>query len=178
PNFAASLGNLSIRLAEVGRRAEALTTTEQAVEVYRRLAADNPDAHEPHLAACLSDLGILLGEVGRQTEALTTTEQAVEIRRRLAADNPDAHEPHLAASVERFAMLLVKEGDFSGALRATGEAVEIYRSHVATVHSLLPKLHGVLDLQAMLLQALGHQREAEEIRGWLTKNPLPPDSHK
>ncbi|MFJ9689947.1 tetratricopeptide repeat protein, partial [Streptomyces bacillaris] len=93
PGLAASLSNLGTFLSEVGRRAEALKATEQAVEIYRRLAADNPAAHEPGLAASLSNLGGFLSGVGRRAEALKATEQAVEIRRRLAADNPAAHEP-------------------------------------------------------------------------------------
>ncbi|MFJ8570400.1 hypothetical protein, partial [Streptomyces sp. NPDC093514] len=38
------MSNLGAFLSEVGRRAEALTVTERAVAVYRRLAADNPAA--------------------------------------------------------------------------------------------------------------------------------------
>jgi hypothetical protein len=50
PDLAGSLNNLSVRLAEAGRRAEGLETIEEAVTVRRRLAAANAAAYEPDLA--------------------------------------------------------------------------------------------------------------------------------
>jgi tetratricopeptide (TPR) repeat protein len=45
-------------LSELGRRAEALEATQEAVDLYRRLAAQqNPDAFLPYLAASLHNLG-------------------------------------------------------------------------------------------------------------------------
>ena len=38
PDLAMSLNNLSIRLADLGRREEALSAIEESVEVYRELA--------------------------------------------------------------------------------------------------------------------------------------------
>ncbi|MFJ4013871.1 tetratricopeptide repeat protein, partial [Streptomyces sp. NPDC090026] len=73
PDLAMSLSNLGIRLSEVGRRSEALTPEQQAVEIRRRLAAGNPAAYEPDLARSLSNLGKRLSEVGRWDEALTAT---------------------------------------------------------------------------------------------------------
>ncbi len=46
-----ALNNLGIRLSNLGRREQALQATEEAVELYRRLAAANPAAFEPDLAA-------------------------------------------------------------------------------------------------------------------------------
>ncbi|MFE7595591.1 tetratricopeptide repeat protein [Streptomyces sp. NPDC057494] len=60
------------------------------MEIYLRLAADNPAAYEPDLAASLGNLGKFLTEVERWGEALTATQEAVEIYRRLAADHPAA----------------------------------------------------------------------------------------
>ncbi|MEZ5382633.1 MAG: tetratricopeptide repeat protein [Microthrixaceae bacterium] len=37
-----SLNNLGNRLSELGRRTEALEPTQEAVTLYRELAADNP----------------------------------------------------------------------------------------------------------------------------------------
>ena len=42
PGLAKTLGNLGLRLGAVGRRTEALEPTEEAVEIYRRLAKQNP----------------------------------------------------------------------------------------------------------------------------------------
>ncbi|RSN29795.1 hypothetical protein DMH12_38765, partial [Streptomyces sp. WAC 04229] len=82
-----------------GRRSEALTAAEEAAEIRRRLAQDNPATYEPNLADSLSNLGIRLAETGRRSEALTAAEEAAEIRRRLAQDNPATYEPNLADSL-------------------------------------------------------------------------------
>ncbi|MFJ7272000.1 tetratricopeptide repeat protein, partial [Streptomyces sp. NPDC099050] len=127
PDLATSLSNLGVRLADVGRRAEALTAAEQAVEVYRRLAAGNSGAHEPDLAASLSNLGVRLAVAGRHAEALTAAEQAVEIRRRLAAGNSAAYEPDLAASLSNLGVRLAVAGRRAEALTAAEQALEVYR---------------------------------------------------
>jgi tetratricopeptide (TPR) repeat protein len=85
--------NLGVRLSDLDRREEALTATEEAVTVYRRLASGNPTAFEPDLARSLNNLGANLSDLGRREEALTATEEAVTIRRRLAAGNRPPSNP-------------------------------------------------------------------------------------
>ncbi|MGW4898382.1 tetratricopeptide repeat protein [Kitasatospora sp. NPDC004240] len=133
PDLAASLTNLGNYLSEVGRRAEALTVAEEAVEIYRRLAdpvTGNPAAHEPNLAASLTNLSTCLSQVGRRAEALTVAEEAVEIYRRLAdpvTGNPAAHEPNLATSLINLGTYLSAVGRRAEALAAVTQAVEIRR---------------------------------------------------
>ncbi|MFD0109731.1 tetratricopeptide repeat protein [Streptomyces sp. NPDC127164] len=177
PKLAAVLSNLGVDLSAAGRREEALTTAEEAVKIRRRLASDNPAAFEPNLAAALTNLGKHLSAAGRHEEALTTAEEAVKIRRRLAADNPAAFEPNLADSLSVLALTLMAGGELLTALRATREAEELYRRHLGMLPSVFPRLHGVLGSQVQLLDGLGHQQEAEQVRRWLEGNPLPPDSH-
>jgi Tetratricopeptide repeat len=50
PDLAGSLNNLSVRLADAGRRDEALAAIEEAVAVRRRLAGANAAAYEPGVA--------------------------------------------------------------------------------------------------------------------------------
>ncbi|MGV9976165.1 tetratricopeptide repeat protein, partial [Micromonospora wenchangensis] len=88
-----SLNNLGNRLSELGRREQALTHTEEATDIYRRLADTNPDTYLPNLAMSLNNLGILLSELGRREQALTHTEEATDIYRRLADTNPDTYLP-------------------------------------------------------------------------------------
>ena len=45
-----SLNNLSNRLADLGRREEALAAIQEAAGIYRELAAARPDAFRPDLA--------------------------------------------------------------------------------------------------------------------------------
>ena len=50
PDLAGSLNNLGIRFSELGRPADALPVTEEAVTIRRDLAAANPDRYRPGLA--------------------------------------------------------------------------------------------------------------------------------
>ena len=54
--LAGSLNNLSVRLADLGRREEALAAIEEAAAIYRELAAARPDAFRPDLARSLNNL--------------------------------------------------------------------------------------------------------------------------
>lgn len=90
PYLARTLFDLGEQLAELGRHGEALTATEQAVEIFRRLAASHPDEYETSLATALSNLGTRLAELQRQGEVLDIAIRAVGVRRRLAVDNPTA----------------------------------------------------------------------------------------
>ncbi|MFC4516376.1 tetratricopeptide repeat protein [Streptomyces ehimensis] len=110
PDLATSLSILGGYLSDVGRWDEALTATEEAVEIRRRLVEDNPTAHEADLALSLSNLGGYLPAVGRWSEALTATEEAVEIYRRLVAAVPTRFFSPLCDVLSLQANLLVDLG--------------------------------------------------------------------
>ncbi|MEU9412876.1 hypothetical protein AB0E08_45255 [Streptomyces sp. NPDC048281] len=69
------------------------------------------------------------------------------------------------------AVLLESRADLSGALRATGEAVELYRGH-ADMSAVFPRRRSALSRQAQLLDGLGRESEAAQVRRWLDGNPL------
>jgi hypothetical protein len=77
----------------LGRRDEALSAAEEAVQVWRQLAATNPAAFGPGLSRSLLNLGNQLSEMGRREEALAATAEAVQVWRQLAAANPAAFRP-------------------------------------------------------------------------------------
>ncbi|MGW0801219.1 tetratricopeptide repeat protein, partial [Streptomyces sp. NPDC002692] len=166
PDLATSLSNLGIRLSEAGRRGEALTAAEEAVEIYYRLAAGNPAAYEPDLARSLSNLGVDLSQAGRRGEALTATEEAVEIRRRLAAGNPAAYEPDLATSLSNLGVQLSEAGRRGEALTAAEEAVEIRRRLAADNPAAYePDLATSLSVLTMILAAEGELPRALRATG-------------
>jgi hypothetical protein len=70
-----SLNNLARRLSGLGRREEALAAADEAVRLYRALAAARPDAFTPDLARSLSVLGDVLEALDRIPEALPTTKK-------------------------------------------------------------------------------------------------------
>ena len=120
---ASSLNNLSGRLSDLGRREDALAAIEEAVEIYRRLAAQRPDAFAPNLASSLNNLSGCLSDLGRREDALAAIEEAVDIRRRLAAQHPDAFAPNLASSLNNLSGCLSDLGRREDALAAIEEAV-------------------------------------------------------
>ena len=76
--LAGSLNNLSVRLADLGRREDALAAIEEAAGIYRELAAARPDAFRPDLAMSLNNLSVRLADLGRREEALAAIEEAAE----------------------------------------------------------------------------------------------------
>ena len=59
-----SLNNLAVRLADLGRREDALAAIEEAVTIRRQLAAARPDAFRPDLATSLNNLSLRLADAG------------------------------------------------------------------------------------------------------------------
>ncbi|MDP9998297.1 hypothetical protein [Pseudarthrobacter sulfonivorans] len=129
-DIAFALNILGVRLGEVGgRSAEALSTSQQSVTIYRRLAAENPPLHEPALALALNNLSVRFSEIGgRSAEGRRTSEEAIAIFRRLAAENPAQHEPAFARALRTLAFYLRDvAGRSTEALTISEESVTIYR---------------------------------------------------
>ena len=126
-DLAGSLGNLAIRLGELDRRQDALAASQEAVTIYRELAAARPDAFRHHLAMSLTNLSLWLGSLGRRQDALAAIEEAVTIYRELAAARPDAFRPGLANSLQVLADRLGDLGRGEAALAAIEEAITIRR---------------------------------------------------
>ena len=111
----------------VGRGREALAAGEEAVILYRALAADNP-AHQGNLALVLDNLGILLDQVRRHEEALAARAESVGIYRELASENPEIYEERYRRTLSA----LRREYDQRG------------MQHEAVVHDLVRQRHFVI----------------------------------
>ena len=61
--------SLGVMFSELGRPADALPATQEAVTIRRELAAANPDRYRPDLAGSLSNLGVRFSELGRPADA-------------------------------------------------------------------------------------------------------------
>ena len=130
-SLAASLNNLANRLTDLGRREPALEAAQEAVDLYRRLAAARPDVFMPDLAMSLNNLANMLSDLGRREAALEAAQEAVELYRQLAAARPDVFIPDLAMSLNNLASLLSDLGRREPALEAAQEAVGLYRQRAA-----------------------------------------------
>ncbi|MDT7594940.1 MAG: hypothetical protein QOJ06_486, partial [Pseudonocardiales bacterium] len=154
--LAMALNNQSVVLSNLGRRHDAVAASTQAVEVYRRLAATNPTAFEPHLARALTNLGADLSDLGRLQNALTATTEAVDIHRRPAAAHPAAFEPDLARGLWVFARVRAAgQVELPQALTAGQESVALFEGLVRQRPRIFTgDLHGARATVAEVLDSL------------------------
>jgi tetratricopeptide (TPR) repeat protein len=83
----------------VGDRPEARRAYQQAQDIYKRLAAEQPRAYEPDLAKTLNNLGAVLSDLRELAEARRAFQQAQDLYARLAAEQPQAHAAELARAL-------------------------------------------------------------------------------
>jgi tetratricopeptide (TPR) repeat protein len=160
-HLAACIRTLSLRLFAVGRREEALAASQEAVELYRRLAQTRPDAFLPDLASSVGSLGPHFSALGRREEALAASQEAVELYRRLAQARPDAFLPDLGMSLSNLGNCFSALGRREEALGASQEAVELYRCLAQPrPDAFLPDLGMSLNNLGHRFSALGRQEEA------------------
>jgi tetratricopeptide (TPR) repeat protein len=69
------------------------------VEIYSKLAAEQPEYFEPELAGSLNNQGILYAKTGDPEKALVATEMAVNIKEQLASVDPEKYVPSLVKSL-------------------------------------------------------------------------------
>ena len=79
PDLAVSLTNLGVRLSELGRPADALPVTEEAVAIRRELAAASPDRYRPNFAAVLDNLAEALMALDRTAAANAARDEAAKL---------------------------------------------------------------------------------------------------
>ncbi len=153
----------SIAHAKIGQREEALEAAREAVEIYRELARQRPDAFRPDLAMSLNNVANRLSDLGLREEALEAAREAVEIRRELARQRPDIFRPDLAMSLSNMAIQLGDLGQREEALKAAREAVEIRRKLAQQRPDVFsPDLAFSLNNVAIRLSDLGQREEALE----------------
>jgi tetratricopeptide (TPR) repeat protein len=95
-----SLNSLGVRQSELGQREAAVASTDEAVDVYRKLATARPDAFLPDLATSLTNLGQRQSELGQHDAALASTQEALDALWPHFVALPAAHE-HLAKEILR-----------------------------------------------------------------------------
>lgn len=121
------LNSLGARDWQAGRRAEAVSRTEQAVTIRRELSEVDPDRHLASLALSLSNLGHQLADLGRTSAAISAIEEASLIYRAVAVVSPTRHLPSLAATLTRLGHLYERDGRHEEAQQASDEAALLQR---------------------------------------------------
>ena len=122
----------------------------EALEIYRRLAKQQPQVYEPYLTTTLNNLGVVLSDLRRFEEAEKAFREALGIRRRLAEQKPQVYEPDLARTLNNLGVVLSYLRRFEEAEGAYREAQKIYQRH------------DVPDQRAMLLSNLGRLQMEKE----------------
>ncbi len=121
------LTSLGAREWQAGRRAEAVSRTQQAVASRRELAGADPDRHLSSLAHSLGNLGHQLAGLGRVTEAISAIEEAALIYRAVAVVSPSRYLPSLAAALARLGSCYARAGRHQQAREASDEAALLRR---------------------------------------------------
>ncbi|KZP14698.1 hypothetical protein FIBSPDRAFT_1048609 [Athelia psychrophila] len=158
---ASILFSLSHRLRYAGRLEESLVAMQEAVYLYRALAAERPAVFNADLARSLTNQSAYLSALGRHEEALAAAKETVDLRRALAAERPAVFNAALAMSLSNQSVSLSALGRHEEGLAATTESLDLYRPLAAERPALFnPDLARSLSNQSMSLSALGQHEEA------------------
>jgi tetratricopeptide (TPR) repeat protein len=87
-----TLNNLTDFLLKTGHYRDAVAAGQEALTLYRALAAEEPAAHQEQLAWTLWDLGLALEQAGNLTEALSDKAESVGIYKKLASRDLDLYQ--------------------------------------------------------------------------------------
>ncbi|MEM6252014.1 MAG: tetratricopeptide repeat protein, partial [Cyanobacteria bacterium P01_D01_bin.156] len=79
--------------------AQAQTNYEEALQVYRELAQENPRTYLPDVAMSLNNLAILQKAKNEYAQAQTNYEEALQVYRELAQENPRTYLPDVAMTL-------------------------------------------------------------------------------
>lgn len=159
-NLGARLTNLSL-VRQIQPSAAAVDYTEEAVRIFRRLAAANPGRFERDFARGLGNLAARLMDVGRLDEALAVAREGLALRRRLAEENPAVHRFLLGSDMAGLATILVARGEqLDEAARILEEAIGIYREAVpANPAEIEPQLARWLLTLALTIRHMPGEQE-------------------
>ncbi len=130
PSLAMLCHTLGTGLLELKDYPASRTAYEEALPLYRRLAAAEPAAYLRDVAMTLNNLANLLNKVRDYPASRANYEEALPLYRQLAAAEPTAYLPHVAATLNNLGNLLREIRDYSASRAAYEEALPIYR-HLA-----------------------------------------------
>jgi tetratricopeptide (TPR) repeat protein len=129
---ARELNNQGVWLRTEGRLKESRKAYEEAVALYRELAATKPDEFLPYLASTLNNLGPLYRSEGMMAEALAAYEESLALRRQFSLNNPSHYLPDVAATLNNI-------GNIYRAQARVNEARKFYTEALTILTQLTPK---------------------------------------
>ncbi len=104
---------------------------EEALQIYRGLAAVNPQTYLSYVAITLNNLAVLHRDKNEYGKAEATFEEALQIRRDLAAVNPQTFLADVAITLNNLGILHSDKNEYGKAEAEFEEALQIYRDMAA-----------------------------------------------
>jgi tetratricopeptide (TPR) repeat protein len=153
---------------------------QEALEIYRELAKQNPATFLPYVANTLNNLAVLHSNTNKMASALSEYQEALGIYRQLAEDNSATFLHYVAVTLNNLGILHTDTNETKSALLELTEALEIRRKladqnpatflpNVARTLNNLANLHRNIN---QMENALSEFTEALEIRRKLAnQNP-------
>ena len=175
-DLAMSLTNLSSTANDIGNRKEALDTIEEAVKLFRELAASRPNVYRSYLAMALLRHSKRLTTMGKHEEALAKSTEAIRIDSQLV-NVKRAFLPDFANALIYHAYSLLGTGRFQGSLEHINRAVQIAKQLVEdSKEQYTPLLSKALNFLSVCLyehhryeDSVKAAREAVQIRRMLVE---------
>ncbi|KAF7979791.1 hypothetical protein HWV62_40836 [Athelia sp. TMB] len=154
------LSRLSHRLGNIGRVGEALTAIQEALVLFRPLAAEHPTAFNGSLARSLVNKSKYLSDLGRTEEALAAVQEGLVLLRPLAAEQPAAFNGQLTSSLMNESKYLSDLGRTEEALAAVQEGLVLLRP-LAAEHPAVFIEHPGNAFRDRMMYLLGADRKRE-----------------
>lgn len=128
--LAKNLHNLGLLYASVQKMAQAEVIYQEALRIFRGLAAENPDTFLCDVANTLNGLGNYYSTNTKIPQAEAAFQEALGIYRNLATKNPDIFLPHLAETLIRLGTFYARNKNIAEAEAAYLEAETLFRQLV------------------------------------------------
>jgi hypothetical protein len=154
PELARNLAAAGSMLVELGRAEAAHETLKEAVVVFRRLAAVNPQTFQPELADALMRHSQALRDLCEERDARLTAQEAVMLWRETGDRKGLGTALLNVVEVAR---------DYDAELMAAGEAVEVYRE-LAAENTVWHQADLAIALAALVEQQLVQDQVDEALR--------------
>ena len=126
-HVATTLNNLAVLHDDLNQFSAAEKEYNEALDIRRKLAKDNPNAYLPDVAMTLNNLAALHCNLNHFEAAEDEYKEALETYRKLAKDNPNAYLPYVAGTLNNLAVLHRNLNKYPAAEIEYKEALETYR---------------------------------------------------
>jgi CHAT domain-containing protein len=122
---ATTLNNLGNVLRDSNKKAAA-RAYEGALQIYRELAAVQPEVYRAAVATTLNNLGTVLGKSNEKAAARTAYEEALQIYRELAVVQPGVYRADVATTLNNLGNVLGDLNEKAAARAAYREAEQLF----------------------------------------------------